>query len=156
MWPTETDTELYRKHADELVRYATMLVGPDDAPDVVANAVLSCMTSRRWPEVINRRAYLFRATLHEARRLGRALIRRREAEQRAGQHGSGRFAMIGEPDLRFALDRLSVRQRSTIYLTYWEDLTPPEVAQLLGISEGAVRRHLARARSHLREVLDER
>ena len=38
---------------------------------------------------------------------------------------------------------LSVKQRAVIVLTYWEDLSPSAVAQLMGISEGAVKRHLA-------------
>ena len=42
-----------------------------------------------------------------------------------------------------------------IVLTYWNDLGPASVAGLLGISEGAVRRHLARARALLKEYLDE-
>jgi RNA polymerase sigma factor (sigma-70 family) len=52
------------------------------------------------------------------------------------------------------VQRLSLRQRAVVFLTYWEDLGPASVAELLGISEGAVRRHLARARARLKEVLD--
>jgi RNA polymerase sigma factor (sigma-70 family) len=48
---------------------------------------------------------------------------------------------------------LSERQRAVVYLTYWDDLDPPRIAELLGISDGAVRRHLARARHHLRKTL---
>ena len=40
-------------------------------------------------------------------------------------------------------------------LTYWDDLPPATVATRLGIGEGSVRRHLARARKQLRTVLDE-
>jgi RNA polymerase sigma factor (sigma-70 family) len=40
-----------------------------------------------------------------------------------------------------------------VVLTYWEDLTVEQVAGTLEISEGSVRRHLARARARLREVL---
>jgi DNA-directed RNA polymerase specialized sigma24 family protein len=40
-----------------------------------------------------------------------------------------------------------------VYLTYWEDLDPSRISELLGISDGAVRRHLARARRHLRKTL---
>jgi DNA-directed RNA polymerase specialized sigma24 family protein len=35
-----TDKEVYRKYADDLVRFATGLVGPTDAPDVVSEATL--------------------------------------------------------------------------------------------------------------------
>ncbi len=37
-----SDGDVYRLHAHELVRFATVLVGPDDAPDVVANAFVRC------------------------------------------------------------------------------------------------------------------
>jgi RNA polymerase sigma factor (sigma-70 family) len=57
-------------------------------------------------------------------------------------------------DVRIAVASLSVRQRAVIVLTYWADLDPCSVADWLGISEGSVRRHLARARARLREVLD--
>jgi DNA-directed RNA polymerase specialized sigma24 family protein len=40
-----------------------------------------------------------------------------------------------------------------VYLTYWEDMTDQMAADHLGISAGSVRRHLARARDHLRKVL---
>jgi RNA polymerase sigma factor (sigma-70 family) len=40
-------------------------------------------------------------------------------------------------------------------LSYWEQFTPRETAAYLGISEGSVHRHLARARSKLRRSLDE-
>ena len=58
------------------------------------------------------------------------------------------------PTCAVAVDRLSVQQRAVILLTYWMDLDPKSTAERLGISEGAVRRHLARARARLREVLD--
>ncbi len=59
------------------------------------------------------------------------------------------------PEVRTAVERLSVRQRAVVILAYWEDLTDQMIAEYLGISAGSVRRHLARARSRLRRVLDE-
>jgi DNA-directed RNA polymerase specialized sigma24 family protein len=41
-----------------------------------------------------------------------------------------------------------------IYLTYWEDQSPAQIAGLLEVSEGTVRKQLARARDHLRRILD--
>jgi RNA polymerase sigma-70 factor (ECF subfamily) len=52
-----------------------------------------------------------------------------------------------------AVERLSIQQRSAVFLTYWEDLSPEVVAQRMGISTGAVKRHLARARKRLGEML---
>jgi RNA polymerase sigma-70 factor (ECF subfamily) len=58
-------------------------------------------------------------------------------------------------DVLAAVDKLSVQQRASVVLTYWEDLTPAEAGSRLGISEGSVKRHLARARSRLKELLDD-
>ena len=58
-------------------------------------------------------------------------------------------------DVLAAVDKLSVQQRASVVLTYWEDLGPSDVASRLGISEGSVKRHLARARARLKELLDE-
>jgi DNA-directed RNA polymerase specialized sigma24 family protein len=41
-----------------------------------------------------------------------------------------------------------------VYLTYWDDLTPTQIATLLHISEGSVKKQLARAREQLRRILD--
>jgi RNA polymerase sigma factor (sigma-70 family) len=150
----EPDAEFLEKHADELTRFATAVVGPSEAPDVVSEAFLRCVVSRRWPTVSDRRAYLYRAVLNEALATRRSLIRRRHRD---------RHAMLAEPvseevpsyEVLDAVRRLSIRQRAVVVLTYWQDLGPASVAGLLGISEGAVRRHLARARAHLKEYLDD-
>jgi RNA polymerase sigma-70 factor (ECF subfamily) len=147
------DGEIYRKHADELTRFATGLVGPSNAPDVVSEAVLRCMFSKRWPKVIDARAYLFRSVYNEAVRFHQSSNRRRSREERAALHES-----VDPPDLRpevlSAVTRLSMRQTAVIALTYWDDLDPSTIASLLEISDGSVRRHLARGRSRLKEVLD--
>jgi RNA polymerase sigma-70 factor (ECF subfamily) len=152
---TDDDVETYRRHAAELVRYATVLVGPDDAPDVVADAVVAAFASRSWRDVDNRRAYLYRAVLTRSASHHRASRRRRHREERAA-------ALVPAPpdeappaiDAHRALAALSEQQRAVVYLTYWEDLAPGQIADLLGISDGTVRKQLARARDHLRRILD--
>ena len=148
----DQDAEFLEKHADELTRFATAVVGPSEAPDVVSEAFLHCVASRRWPTLSDRRAYLYRAVLNEALATHRSLTRRRQRD---------RHAILAERvsddapnyEVLDAVARLSVRQRAVVILTYWQDLVPASVAALLGISEGAVRRHLARARAHLKEYL---
>lgn len=146
------DDELYRKHADDLTRLATGLVGPSDAPDVVSAAVLGCVSSRRWSGIEDRRAYLFKSVVNEAAKWHRANSRRRLREAAAASGDESDMA-VPRPEVLAAVHQLSFRQRAVIVLTYWGDLTPRAVAETLGISEGAVRRHLARARHRLREVL---
>ena len=80
---TADDVETYRRHAAELIRYATVLVGPDDAPDVVTDAVLAAFATRTWRDVANRRAYLYRAVLSHSASHHRSDERRRRREDRA-------------------------------------------------------------------------
>lgn len=46
-----------------------------------------------------------------------------------------------------------MRQRAVVVLTYREGHSTKGVADVLAVSEGAVKRHLARARSRLRREL---
>jgi RNA polymerase sigma factor (sigma-70 family) len=153
---TSDDAELYRQVAPELLRFATALVGRADAPDVLSGAVVKALAAPGWPAVTNRRAYLYRSVFNEAQTLLRRAGRRPELEARAVRvAGDDRWEMPTlRPEVRVAVAGLSVRQRAVVVLTYWADLDPRTVAERLGISEGSVRRHLARARAHLREVLD--
>lgn len=150
-----TDAEVYEKHADALVRFATGLVGPSDAADVVSSAVVRVMASAGWPEVRDRRAYLFRAVMNEAASYHRTTMRRRAREVRAAMLAGDVVAepAVPRPEVLDLVARLSVRQRAVVVLTYWDDLRAADVARLLDISEGAVKRHLARAHHKLRELM---
>ena len=149
-----TDEEIYRKFADDLVRFATGLVGPFDASDIVTESCLRAFRSSGWGDVANHRAYLYRTVLNEARSQHRSTLRRRIREMRTA---SSEISVPVEVDVDVlsAVNKLSVQQRASVVLTYWEDLTPAEVASRLGIAEGSVKRHLARARARLKELLDE-
>jgi RNA polymerase sigma factor (sigma-70 family) len=144
--------EVYRKYADELTRFATGLVGPSDAADVVSAAMLRCFASPTWPSVHDQRAYLFRAVLNQARQVHRASLRRAVREANAARAESFQ-PPEPRPEVLAAVAHLSLRQRAVVILTYWADLDPATIGLRLGISEGAVRRHLARARAHLRKDL---
>jgi RNA polymerase sigma-70 factor (ECF subfamily) len=106
----------------------------------------------RWASVREPRGYLFRCVLNRARQTERrrSLGRVKEAAVPVRLVDEGDD---GGPDDLGLLARLSVRERAVIYLTYWVDLTPAGVAEVLGLSEGAVKRYLARARAKLREEL---
>ena len=145
---------MYAANASDLVRFATALVGPADAPDVVSGTLVRVLASDRWAQVEDRRAYLFRAVLNEARMHHRSTLRRRAREARAAVADHVR-ADERDVEVLEQVARLSVRQRAVVMLTYWDDLAPHAVAALLGISEGSVRKHLARAHARLKESLDD-
>jgi RNA polymerase sigma-70 factor (ECF subfamily) len=151
--PVADDAETYRQLAPELTRFATALVGRSDAHDVLSGAVVKALATPAWPTVANRRAYLYRAVFNEAQRWLRRSGQRPGREARWA--GPDRWELPAfHDDVRRAVAALSVRQRAVVVLTYWADLDPRTVADRLGISEGSVRRHLARARANLREALD--
>lgn len=56
-------------------------------------------------------------------------------------------------DVRDALGRLPERERELLFMAYWEDLTHDEIAAILGITDGALRVRLTRARARLRDAL---
>lgn len=142
--------DVYDQHREGLVRFATVLVGADDALDVVSAAVLRVLERQR--KISNPKAYLFQAIANQAKNHNRGEKRRRVREERVQAVG---HSAISEPypEVREAIERLSTRQRAVVYLTFWEDLPENAVAQHLGISVGSVRTHLHRARRHLRRAL---
>jgi RNA polymerase sigma factor (sigma-70 family) len=147
----------YAAHAAELTAFAATLVGRDDAGDVVATTVARVLARGRWAEVDHPRAYLYRAVYREAISVHRQFARRaalrdRLAGRRRGPSGPGE-PDLADPELAAAVRALPARQRAVIVLTYWQDLTPDEIADRLGVSPGAVKKHLARARAAIREAL---
>jgi RNA polymerase sigma-70 factor, ECF subfamily len=58
-------------------------------------------------------------------------------------------------DVWRALSALSHKQREVVVLRYFEDLSSPEIASVLGIPEGTVRFRLMIARQRLRPLLDD-
>jgi DNA-directed RNA polymerase specialized sigma24 family protein len=147
-----SDSEIYTKHRQELMRFATFLVGPADAADVLSSAVLNALAAPSWPAVVEHRAYLYRAVLNEARQHHRRIGRSRPSSDPVDH--------VAPPDVwpevLAAVKRLSPQQRAVVFLTYWHDHDRATVARTLAVSDGTVRRQLARAHRRLRKELDER
>lgn len=142
---------VYAEHAAELVRYATVLVGPSGADDVVADACVKAFASPAWATVANPRAYLYRAVLNEARQTARSGARRRAREQRVAARDRVE-APDARPDVLASLTTLTPRQRAVVFFTYWQDRTTAEIAEELGIDPRTVQRELIAARTRLAEV----
>jgi RNA polymerase sigma factor (sigma-70 family) len=147
-----TDAELYGRHGAELVRFASVLVGPSGADDLVADAVARVFAHPAWPGVTNRRAYLFRAVLNAAREHERSSGRRRRRERLAAPREAIDDRVV-RPEVLAAMRSLDPRQRAIVFFTYWQDRTTAEIADELGISTRTVQRELTDARRHLEELL---
>ena len=147
----------------DLLRYAASLVPPEDAGDVVADAIASVLRAgdARWAAVERPRAYLLGAVLNHARMFHRSRSRRRKRQRRIAQleavdaaRRSGDDHPAVDTPIARAIERLTESQRAAVILTYWDDLTTDDVADVLGVSPGTVKQHLARARAALREQID--
>lgn len=149
----ESDEELYVRLAPELIRFATSLVGPSDAEDLLATAVTKAISSSRWSRVENRRAYLYRMLVNEAHKSRRTASRRQRRELRVVDRDVIETERGLDPDVLRSLKRLSVRQRAVVYLTYWADLAPHQVADILDTSLRTVERELTNARTRLEQLL---
>ena len=147
------DGGVYAEHAPRLRVLAAALAGPAAADDVVADAVLRAMGSPAWADVRDPGAYLTRAVVNEVRSAHRRDLRREVRERSAARPAIADAAVDPVPELLAALSGLPVQQRAVVFLTYWADLTPAGVAEHLDISEGSVRKQLARARARLRKEL---
>jgi len=152
--------DLFRVEYPRLVRALSVAAGsPEVAADAVQDAFVQA--SRHWGRICS-----YDDPAPWVRRVAvnwladqRRLLRRRTAA----------LARLGEPraeekptdlDLAAAVRALPPRQRTAICLYYLADLPVSEVAQLMGVTAGTVKSHLADARgrlSHLLEVpIDER
>jgi RNA polymerase sigma factor (sigma-70 family) len=146
--------EAYRKWADDLVRYATALVGSADASDLVAESFAGVLRAgeERWRLVRDPRAYLFRVVCNNGRMSGRGR-RRRERRELVWLPVADWSDQPADAPVLHVLSGLSMQQRAVTFLTYWEDMSIAEVAAVLGISQGSVKKQLARARAALRKEL---
>lgn len=144
--------DLYRTHAKSLIAYASTLVGPSQAEDLVSETMMRILDRVDLSKVGNPRAYLFTSVLNRARSesRSRSARRRRELASTAGADICPAPTLADELGV---LRCLSTRERAVIYLTYWEDMTVADVAACLDLSDGTVRRYLARARNKIRKEL---
>ncbi len=144
-----TDEEIYLKYRDELIRYATALVGPSDAEDVLSSVVTRLYRSKRSLGALEfPRPYLMKAVLHEA------LNRRRHW----GDQPLGEIAVEpvrSEPEVLQAVMSLPTRQRAATYLTFWCGMNSTEVGDVMGCRPATARRYVHLATRKLAGVLND-
>ncbi len=144
--------DVWRTCGPAVLRFATVLVGPDDAHDVMSNTFLRITRTRGWTGIELPQSYWFRSVQSEAQNHHRKRKRRWRRDltavppTRSVDHRR-------DVDLIDQLAKLSIQQRSVVYLAYWEDMTESAIADSLGVSTGTVHRTLTRARSQLRKAL---
>jgi RNA polymerase sigma factor (sigma-70 family) len=148
------DAEIYAELRMDLMRYATALVGVSDAGDVVSSVVTRVMAKDGLVGLDEPKAYLMRSILNEVRMRHRSRSRETRAvlalkadapQQRHEDHIDHVLDLIMD---------LPPRQRAAVFLAYYEQYSPTEIAELMRCRPGTVRRYLHLARAKLKEVIN--
>jgi RNA polymerase sigma-70 factor (sigma-E family) len=141
----------------QLLRSAYLLCGDvHEAEDLVQSTLVKVvLAGRRLDRIDSLDAYtrrtLFSTFVSSRRRLWRREQPYGELPDPAATGPDADLGMV----VRAALGRLPSRQRAVVVLRFWEDLGMQATAQVLGIGEGTVKSHTARALASLREMLGE-
>jgi RNA polymerase sigma-70 factor (ECF subfamily) len=152
---------LYAQHGRAVLAYAVRRSSdPHDAADVVAETFL--VAWRRLDEMPanqDARLWLYGVARHVLSNQHRSERRRERLAERLRQELP--LALDALPQavratgaVRAALERLGAEDREIVRLAGWEELTPREIAKVLGISQVSARSRLHRARRRMREALE--
>lgn len=146
--------ELVRRYQDSVYRAAFSSCGnPQDAEDAMQETFLTYYrTGRDFDSEEHIRAWLLRTAIHRGRDLARSFWRRnRESLEEYAETLT--FQEEADGDLFRAVMALPEKYRVVIHLFYYEDYSVKEIADILRVSESAVKVRLHRGRTTLKETL---
>lgn len=148
---------LFRRHYRDLVGALAVASGSRElAADAVQDAFVELC--KRWDKIgayEKPEAWLMRVAINKVRSEQRSLRRRTATLLRMSQRETETFQPTAPLMITQAFGRLPARQRLACCLFYVLDLSVDEVAEVMGVSSGAVGSHLHRARTALRPLLEE-
>lgn len=155
---------LYRAHASGLIGFGYKICGSRDAAQDAVSDVFVRLWERResWYPQSGLRAYLYTAIRHR-------LMDQARSERRADERAA---AVVNDPSLAHPvlspekeaelkdesaalwqlIDSLPPLRRQVMYLRWSRDLSPVEIAEILGINRNAVDKHLSRAMEAIRNA----
>jgi len=152
--------DLIRLHFDSVCRFFRTKLG-DDVEDLIQRTFLDLLEAADRMAIDSVRATVL--TIAHRRLLDHLrTVYRRPAELvtsiSVADLGTSPCGMVARNEeerlLGEALRRISIDHQVALELAYWESLSGPEIAAILGVSEHTVRSRLARAREALRTELE--
>jgi RNA polymerase sigma factor (sigma-70 family) len=156
---------LVRPHEHVAYRVAVSITGWNaDAQEAVQNAYVKAYRSlRRFRKGAAFRPWLLRIVINEARNVRRSELRHERLAERAAEQ---QYVAAAEPDeavlareevaeVLHALTQLSEADRLAVALRYFAQLPDADAAALAGVSTGAFRVRLLRARRRLEALLED-
>jgi RNA polymerase sigma-70 factor (ECF subfamily) len=148
---------LFRQHYRRLVGALYVACGDRElAADAVQQAFVELWVNwGRIGKYDRPSAWVARVAVNRLRSYRRSLRRRAAALLRLEREPQGVVEQADPPsDVAALLRQLPLRQRLAAVLYYIDDRSVSDVAEIMGISEGAVNSHLHRAREALRPLLE--
>ncbi len=125
-----------------------------DCEDAAQSAVLKAYRSL---DTLKQRSYFKTWLIRILKNECFDMLRRRRPTVDVEEQGELSYEMaVPDLDLNRAFDRLSIEERLTITLYYYEGYDTREIAELTEVSEGTVRSRLSRGRASLRRLLQEK
>ena len=155
--------QLWRKHADALLLYATAILSDRNQAEDVLQVVFSrILTLEALPSTSSEAAYLFRAVRNEALNLLRAKGRAERMYHRLLEMIKGLIVEGPSPledrsiEIQNALFEIPREQREAVVLKIWGDLSFQEAASMLGVSEKTIEHRYYRGLAALKDEMDGR
>jgi len=161
---TAAGNELVQRYCAPVLRFFSNKA-PNAAEDLMQKTFMGCLAAATPAEEIRSfRGFLFGVARYQLLRFreGRGELRGVDPVTHVSGAAPGttptqRVARDKTRDLlRQSIETLPLDQQIAIELFYWQQLTVPEVATALGLSEGGTRAKLHRARQRVRAIYLER
>jgi RNA polymerase sigma-70 factor (sigma-E family) len=151
--------ELYAAHYSRLVRLAVLLLRDQGlAEDVVQDSFVAVHQKWRRIDQGSAPAYLARTVVNRSRSAlrHRTVVARHRPEPLPDAAGADMSVLASERRSAVidALADLPTRQREVLVMRYYLDYSEKEIANALGISQGAVKSHASRGAAALRTTLE--
>jgi len=124
-----------------------------DCEDAAQNAVLKAYRSLN---TLKQRGYFKTWLIRILKNECFDMLRRRRPTVDVAESDISYEMAVPDLDLNRAFDKLSMEERLTITLFYYEGYDTREIAALTEVSEGTVRSRLSRGRASLRAMLQEK
>lgn len=126
---------------------------PADAEDILQNVFLKLWKEKyNFEDANHMDKWLTVVCVNESKNILKSILRRK-TNFITNEDSLYSFDTASDYDLFKAVMLLPKSERTVTHLFYYEDLPTKEIANLLGISESAVKTRLTRARQHLKESL---
>lgn len=139
----------FETHFGRLAGYCATMTGDRHAGHEIAQEAFARLFAR-WAGVRDPKAYVYLVATNLARERWRRAVRERTTYADVA-HRAAAASTVAPPDidLRDLVERLPARQRDAVLLRYYADLPVLDVAALMSLPEGTVKRLLHEARAAL-------